>query len=178
MPVAGEIRGGADFCNVAPSVLIHYMDDHVDTSPAFLLDVVQRDASSCASHGELRQTPQRISSAVGMNGRKRSPMAGVQSIEEDTRLRASNLAHNYAVRPVTKGGFEQIGKPNLILVRIKLGLGRDDVRLPDMEFGHIFQDQDAITVRNGTGKYIGERRLSRRGTPRDKEIVATPDAIR
>ena len=46
VPPAGEISGRADFCNVARSILIHDMHDQVDGPRAFLLDIVQRDASS------------------------------------------------------------------------------------------------------------------------------------
>jgi hypothetical protein len=153
-------RGFANLCDVTPSVLIDYLHDYIDGPFALLLDVMKRDAPSRATHSKLRQAPECISGAVGMDGRKRPAMACVQGIEEDTRFSATDLAHDDPVRPMPKSCLQQVGEADLAIVRIELSLGGDDVRLPYMEFGYIFQDQDAITVRDKTGEHISECGLS------------------
>ena len=75
---------------------------------------------------------------------KRSAMACVQGIEKDTRFGSPNLADDDPVRPMAKRSLEQVGESDLALVRIELGLGGDDVRLPYIKFGHIFEDQNAV----------------------------------
>jgi len=133
---------------MAPAVLIHHMHYHVNGPFALILDIVQRDTSTRTTHRKLRQAPERISGAIGMNRCKRSAMACIQSIEEDPRLGSTNFAYNDPVGPVTERSFEQVGEANLTLVSIELGFGGDDMRLPDIELGYIFQDQDAVAIRD------------------------------
>ena len=77
-------------------------------------------------------------------------MACIQGIEEDARFRAANLAHNDPVRSVAKGSLEQVREADLALVSIELGLGGDDVRLLNIEFGDIFKDQNTVAIRDET----------------------------
>ena len=50
------VRDRSDFCNPAPSILVHYMRDQIDGSSAFVLDLVESNPSRTA-HCELCQTP-------------------------------------------------------------------------------------------------------------------------
>src|ERR1700679_3227525 len=138
--------GRANFCDVPPAILIRHMRDQVDGSPPFLCHILQRDAA-CAPHGELREAPQSIAGGVGVNRRERPAMSGVECVEEDARLRSANLPYNNPVGPVAQCGFQQVCESDLALVGIELGLGGDDVPLPYVEFGDVFEDEDAVAVR-------------------------------
>ena len=91
------------------------MCDHVDGLVALLFNIMQRDASTRTyMAGIVPGAGGRASSgAVGMNGRQRSAMARIQSIEKDARFGSSNLTHNDPVRPVAKGSLEQVREPDL-----------------------------------------------------------------
>lgn len=97
-PTSGFI-GRANLRNASPAILIRHMRNQVDGPPAFLRDILQRDAAR-ATRGKLREAPQRISGAVGVDRRERTAMAGVEGVEKDTRLRTTNLPYNNPVRPM------------------------------------------------------------------------------
>ena len=134
------------------------MRDQVDRSPAFCFNIAQKDATG-TTQGKLRQAPQRILGAVGMNGRKRSAMAGIERVKEDTRFRSTYLPYNNPVRPVPQRGFEQVCESDLTLVRIELGFGGDDMQLANMDLGDIFEDQNALAFRDKAGQHVSERGL-------------------
>ncbi len=92
-------------------------------------------------------------------------MAGVERVEEDARLRATNFAHDDPARPVAQRGLQQVAESDLALVGIELGLGGDDMRLLYIEFGHVFEDEDAVAVGDESGDDVGERRFSGPGSP-------------
>ena len=145
------------------------------------MDLPHSSSTSCKGtpagtpHCELCQATQRIFGAVGMDRRERPAMSCIERVEEDSRFRPANLSYNDPVRPVAKCSLQQIAESDLALVSVKLGLGGDDVRLPYIEFGHIFKNQDAVAVGNKPGEDIGQSRFSGPGSARDQEIVAAPN---
>ncbi len=88
-------------------------------------------------------------------------MTCVQSIQEDACLWAANLAHYNPVRSVAERRFQQVAESDLALVGVELGLGGDDVWLPYVKFGDVFEDEDAVAVGDETRDNIGQRRLTR-----------------
>ena len=105
-------------------------------------------------------------------------MACIQGIEEDSRLWAANLPYNDPVWPVAKGSLEQVGETDLTLMGIELGLGGDDMRLLNIEFGDVFKDQNSVTVRDKRGQHIGQSGLTGAGSAGNQEIVAASDMLR
>jgi len=165
-----------DFGDMPPSAFIRHMGDQFDRPQTFLMDVVQSNTTGSA-HGELREPPQCISRAVGVYGRDRAAMAGIECVKKDARLRAANLAQNDTVWSMAQCRFQQVTESDLALVCIELDLGRDNVRLPYVEFSHVFKDEDSIAVRNRASDDIGECCLTDSGPARDKEVVPTENGF-
>jgi hypothetical protein len=73
---------------MTPSVKVCHVCDQINGSCTFFDDVLQRDASG-TTHGKLCETSQGIFGAVGMDCGEGSAMAGVEGVEENTRLRTA-----------------------------------------------------------------------------------------
>ena len=102
--------------------------------------------SNCptSSHDERTKTVQRSGSTARVDGGKSPSVPRVHSVEQDTSLRTSDLTQDDTVRPVTQGCLQQVGEADLVLVRIKLSLGRDYVRFANVQFCGVLDDQDAF----------------------------------
>ena len=114
---------------MARAIASLYVYNNIDYPAAFLLDILQTNVTGTA-HCQMREAADGVFGAVGMNRSQRTTMAGIESVEKNARLSTANLANDDPVGPVSERCFEQVGKADLALVRIELGFGGDDVRLP------------------------------------------------
>src|ERR1700689_4717092 len=92
-------------------------------------------------------------------------MAGVEGIEQGARLDSAHFAENDPVRSPQKGGFQKIIERDAGLERVGLAFGRHNVRLLDVKLGGIFDDHDAIVIRNEVSQYPQKRGLPGPGPP-------------
>src|SRR5208282_3177581 len=99
-----------------------------------------------------------------MNCREHTAMPGIQGVEESARFGTAHLTNDDPVRAMAEDGFQQIIKSDGALVRIELGLRRDDVRLADDKFSRVFNDQNSILVGNGIRQDVYERGLAGAGS--------------
>src|SRR5229473_6661032 len=87
-------------------------------------------------------------------------MAGVEGIEQRTRLDSTHFAENDPIRSPAQSGLQKVIERDVGLERIGLAFGRHNVRLPDVKFGGILNDHDAIMVRNEVCQYPQKRGLA------------------
>src|SRR5580698_2981934 len=87
-------------------------------------------------------------------------MAGIEGIEERSRLDSAHFAENDPVRSPAESGLQKIIEGDVGLERIGLAFCRHNVRLLDVKFRGIFDDHDAIIVRNEVSQYPQERGLA------------------
>src|ERR1700721_928742 len=102
-------------------------------------------------------------------------MAGVEGIEQCSRLDSPNFAENDPVRSPAEGGLQKIIEGDVGLEPIGLAFGRHNVRLLDVKFGSIFNDHDAIMLRNEVRQYPQKRRLAGPRSPTDKQGLSAAD---
>src|SRR3984957_20571166 len=97
-------------------------------------------------------------------------MAGVEGIEWGSRLDSPNFAENDPVRSPAEGRLQKIIEGDVGLERIGLAFGRHNVRLLDVKFGSIFNDHDAIMLRNEVRQYPQKRRLATPAHPENQGV--------
>src|SRR6266849_8124067 len=102
-------------------------------------------------------------------------MPSIQSVEKSARFGTAHLPNDDPIRAVPENGFQQVIKSDCALVRIELSLGGDDVRFSDREFCCVFDDQNAIVVRNGVRQDVNERGLAGAGSTGYQDVVAAMD---
>src|SRR5208337_3337690 len=112
-----------------------------------------------------------------MNCRERTRMAGVEGIEQGARLDPAHFSENDPVRSPAKGGFQKIIERDVGLERVGLAFGRHNVRLLDVKFRGIFNDHDAIVIRNEVSQYPQERGLAGSRSTTDEQSLSTTDLL-
>ena len=80
-------------------------------------------------------------------------MAGVEGIEQRSRLDSPHFAQDYAVRSPAESGLQEIIERDVGFERVGLAFGRHNIRLLDVKFGGIFDDHNAIMIRNEVSQY-------------------------
>src|ERR1700722_5196832 len=83
-------------------------------------------------------------------------MAGVEGIEQRSRLGSAHFAENDPVRSPAESGLQEIIEGDVGLECVGLAFGRDNVRLLDVKFGRVLNDDDAIVVWNEVCQYPQE----------------------
>ena len=129
------------------------MNNHVNGATALVFNVIEGHVSR-ASECKVGESANRSLGIVCVEGGQRALVPGVQCVEQYPCLRAANFANDDPVGPMAERRLEQVGEADRTLVSVELGLGGDDVRLPDMQFSGVLEYQDALTVGNETGKHI------------------------
>ena len=162
--------------NTAQATVSGDMDHNVDGPTAFGFDISERNSAGGA-HGQLGQAPHGILCAVGVDGGERTVMAGIHRIEQRARFTAANLSQDDAVWAVAQSGLQQMIECDGIFMGIGLGLGRKNVRFPDVQFRRVFDDQDTFVLWNAIGQHIEQGGFARAGPARDEDVVATTDSF-
>lgn len=98
--------------------------------------------------------------AAGVNGRKRSTVSGVHRVQKRPRLGSTNLPKDDAVRTVAERGLEQVIEGDGMPVGIGLGLLLDHMRFADVQLGGVFDNQDALVLRDGVGEHVEHGRFA------------------
>jgi hypothetical protein len=100
------------------------------------------------AHDQIGETAEGFLRRIGMDRRQRTGMAGVEGIEQRSRLDSAHFAENDPVRSPAESGLQKIVERDVGLERIGLAFGGNYVRLLDVKLGGVFDDDDAIVVRN------------------------------
>src|SRR5205807_8933814 len=96
------------------------------------------------------QTGKRLPGGIGVNGGEASTVAGVEALQQIESLFPSDFSQDGTLGPVAQTGLEQIAdgdgrKPRPLLAAV---LEAHKVRLADMDFGSVFDDQQPVFVGN------------------------------
>ena len=76
-----------------------------------------------------------------------------------------------------RADFQKVVERDVGLERIRLAFGRHNVRLLDVKFGGILDDDDALVVGNEVGQYPQKRRLSGPRSATDKQRLSAANLL-
>src|ERR1035437_9416486 len=118
---------------------------------------------------------QRLLRRIGMDRRERSGVAGVEGIEQGARLDSTHFAENDAIRPPAESGLEKVVESDVGFERIGLAFAGQYVRLLDLQFRSIFDNDEAFLFWNEVSQYPQKRRFAGAGSTADKQCFAAAD---
>src|SRR5580692_9033075 len=95
-------------------------------------------------------------------------MTGIERIEQRPRLDTAHLTKDDPVRSPAESGLEKIVESDVGFERIGLTLDGKHVRLLDMQFGGVFDNDDALFLWDRVRQNAEDSRLSGRGSAADK----------
>ena len=95
-----------------------------------------------------------------MDRRQRSGMAGVEGIEQRSCFDSAHFAEDDPVRSPAESGLQKVVERDVGLECIGLAFGGNNVRLLDVKFRSVLDDDDALMIGNEVGQYPQKCRLS------------------
>src|SRR6266849_4068274 len=102
-------------------------------------------------------------------------MAGVEGIQQRSRLGSAHFAENDPVWSPAQSGLQKVIERDVGLERIGLAFGRHNVRLLDVKLGGVLNDHDAIVVRNEVSQYPQERGFAGPRPTADEQGLSAAD---
>src|ERR1700677_552635 len=130
------------------------------------------------AHDQIGEAMQRLLGRIGMDRRERSGVASVEGIEQRARLDSAYFAQDDAVRPPSESGLEKVVESDVRFERIRLAFDRQYVRLLDLEFRSIFDNDEAFIIRNEISQYPQKGRLSGTRSATDKQRLSAANLLR
>lgn len=118
-----------------------------------------------------------LTRGIGMNGGKASAVAGVEGLQQIESFLAPYLPQDGALGPVPQAGLEQVADCNGRDLRSLLaaGLEADKVRLADVDFGSVLDDQQAVIVGNEIGQDVEQGGFPCAGASADEDVLSIQD---
>jgi len=170
--VGGGIAfNGNDLVDAASSVPPFNVDQQMDGVGNAGLDGLVRevDAALQDATGQPRKS---LPGGIGMDGGKASAVAGVEGLQKIKGLLSANLSQDGALGPVPQAGLEQVADSDGRDFRSLLaaGLEADQVRLANVDFGGVLNDQQAIIVGNEVGQDVKQGGLPCTGPATDEDV--------
>src|ERR1700686_2990930 len=104
-------------------------------------------------------------------------MARVEGIEQRSCLDSADFPENDAIRSPAESGLEKVVKSYLGLERIRLAFCRQNVRLLDLKFRGVLDDNEAILFGNKVCEYPQSRGLAGTGSPTDKAPLTAANLL-
>ena len=128
-------------------------------------------------HDHGFQTGDGVARRVGVDRGQRAVVAGVHGLQHVERFTATAFADDDPFRPHTQGVADQVGGGDRPLA---FDVGRPrfqphHVFLLQLQFGRVFDRDDAVRVGNEAGERVQQRRLTRAGTAGDDDVQAGLD---
>src|SRR5260370_36278253 len=102
-------------------------------------------------------------------------MAGVQGIEQRSRLDSANLAEDDPVGSPAKSGLEKVIERDARLECIRLTFDGEEIGLLDVKLRRVFDHDDALIRRNSVSEYAQKRRLSGGGSAAYQQCLSCGD---
>src|SRR5271155_487102 len=102
-------------------------------------------------------------------------MAGVEGIEQGSCLDSAHFAENDPIWSPAQSGLQKIIERDVGLERVGLAFCRHNVRLLDVKFGSIFNDHDAIVIRNEVCQYPQKCGLAGPSPTADEQGLSAAD---
>src|SRR6267154_2939329 len=105
-------------------------------------------------------------------------MPCVEELQEIEGLSSANFTQDDSVRPVTKGGFEEIpdGDRRQTILRLSR-FETDQVVLVHVNFRRVFDKEDTLIRGNELSEDIEHRGFTRSGTPSDENVFPGENVV-
>lgn len=172
--VAVVTMQGQHFAYDAAARLALDMHDEIDSFGDFGFRVGESGLRMVAHH-QIGESMQGLLCRIGMDGRKRSGMAGIEGIEQCARLNSAHFAEDDAIWPPAESRLEKVVESDVGLECIRLAFDGQDVRLLNLQFRSIFDDDEAFLFWNEIGQYPEQCGLSCAGSATDKQRLPVTD---
>ena len=174
--VAVVAAKGQHFADDAAAGLALDMDHEIDGFCNFGFGVGESRLRVVA-HDQIGEAMQRLLRRIGMDRRERSGVASVEGIEQRARLDSAYFAQDDAVRPPSESGLEKVVESDVGFERIRLAFDRQYVRLLDLKFRSIFDNDEAFLFRNEVSQYPQKRGLSGTRSATDKQRLSAANLL-
>ena len=102
-------------------------------------------------------------------------MAGVERIEQRPRFDSAYFTQDDPVRSPTESGLEKIVESDGGLERIGLALDGKHIRLLDMQFGGVFDNDDALFLWDRVRQNAEDSGLAGRGSAANEHRLSSRD---
>src|ERR1700677_4823485 len=102
-------------------------------------------------------------------------MAGVKRMEQRPRLDSAHLTKDDPVRSPAESGLEKIVESDVGLERIRLALDGQHVRFLDMQFGGVFDNDDALFLWDRVRQNAEDSGLAGRGSAANEHRLSSRD---
>ena len=102
-------------------------------------------------------------------------MARVERIKQSTGLRAAHFTENDAVGSPPQSGFQEIVEGNGCLVGIGLAFDGKNIRLLDAKFRCVFNDDDALMLRDRLAQYVEQSCFTGSCSAADEQRLSAPN---
>ena len=129
------------------------------------------------AHDQIGEAMQGLLRRIGMDRRERSGVAGVEGIEQRSRLDSAHFAEDDPVRSPAESGLQKVVESDVGLERVGLAFDGQNVRLLDLQFRSIFDHDDAFMIRNEIGQYPQKRGLTRTRSAADKQRLSAANLL-
>ena len=135
------------FANDSATRLALDMDNEID-GLSDLCFGVGKGRLRVAAHHEIGKATKGLFGRVRMDCGQRSGMAGVERIEQRSRLNSADFAEDDPVGTEAESGLQEVVEGDAGLEGIRLGFDRNNVRFLNMKLGGILDDDDPLVVGN------------------------------
>jgi len=149
---------------------------HVDGRGHLRAQRGERDVDAAQQRAGL-DARQAVERTVGVDGGHAARVAGVERLQQVERLAAADFADDEAVRTQPQRRVDQVADRHFALaVLVRLArFEADRVALLELQFAGVFNDQDALAVRDESAQHVEDRGLARRGGARDDDVLVELD---
>ena len=117
-------------------------------------------------------TSQRVARRVRVDRGERAFVARIHGLQHVEGFLATHLANYDAVGTHTQTVDDQLPLPHRALAFDvgRAGFQADDVFLLELQFGRVFDGDDAVGIRNVAGEHVQQGGLSGAGSARDQDV--------
>ena len=165
-----------DFANRTPARPTLNMDDEIDRLPNLRFDV----GESClgmVSHDQIGETMEGLFGRIRMDRCQRTGVARVEGIKQGPRFDSAYFTQNNPIRSPAQSRLQKIVEGDSSLERVCLAFNGEYVRLLDPQFGRIFDDDDALLLRNRLSENVEKRSLPGTSSTADKQSLAVRNLL-
>src|SRR5262245_8540337 len=128
-------------------------------------------------HDHRFQTRDRVARRIGVQGGQRAVVARVHGLQHVQRFRSAALADDDSLGTHTQGVFHQIrrGDRAFAFDVWRPRFQSHDVLLLELQFGRVFDRDDALVIRNEARQRVKQRRFAGARATRDDHVRAGLD---
>ena len=127
-----------------------------------------------AGQGQRLQPPQGLLGTVGVNGRHRSGMPGVQGVDHVESLGPADFAHHDAIGAQSQSRAEKGAEADRPLpFRVGGPALQSDHMTGETQFGRVLDRDRAFAFGHGARQHVQERRLSGAGAAADQDVLSS-----